>query len=142
MATRSRIAIIDSTGTARSIYCHWDGYPAGVGATLTNHYTEASKVDGLMKLGDLSSLGAELGERHLFSCVGTDMALDHWEALYGNMCTAYGRDRGEDCVGSKTSDTFAEFLEQCDQCGAEYYYVFRDGAWYYGDMNTRKLEVL
>jgi hypothetical protein len=31
------------------------------------------------------------------------------------------------------SHTFEEFLEQCDNCGAEYYYIMRDGVWYCGD---------
>jgi len=29
--------------------------------------------------------------------------------------------------------TFAEFLEQADGCGAEYYYIMKDGVWYCGD---------
>jgi hypothetical protein len=30
------------------------------------------------------------------------------------------------------AQTFAEFLEQCDNSGAEFYYIMRDGVWYCG----------
>jgi hypothetical protein len=48
------------------------------------------------------------------------------------MCTFYGRDRGEKNTEFKVAHTFAEFLEQCDNCGAEYYYINKDGVWYVG----------
>ena len=36
MATRSLIAVQNADGTFLSIYCHWDGYPSGVGKDLLN----------------------------------------------------------------------------------------------------------
>ena len=56
MATRSNIGMQQSDGTIKAIYCHWDGYPAGVGATLAEHYTDPAKVEALINLGDFSSL--------------------------------------------------------------------------------------
>jgi hypothetical protein len=44
MATRSRIAIQYENGPIESVYCHFDGYPQGVGATLLEHYTDKNKV--------------------------------------------------------------------------------------------------
>jgi hypothetical protein len=49
------------------------------------------------------------------------------------MCTFYGRDRGEKGVEFKVAQTFAEFLGQAEGCGAEYYYIMKDGVWYVGD---------
>jgi hypothetical protein len=57
MATRSRIAIEQADGTVKSIYCHWDGYPKGNGQTLVEHYGDRAKVESLIALGDISSLG-------------------------------------------------------------------------------------
>lgn len=34
MSTRSRIGMINPYGSVSSIYCHFDGYPEGVGKTL------------------------------------------------------------------------------------------------------------
>ena len=56
MATRSRIAIENQDGTVTSIYCHFDGYLAGVGKKLFNHY-DREKTEKLMELGDISVLG-------------------------------------------------------------------------------------
>ncbi len=60
MATRSRIGMEMPNGEVRSIYCHWDGYPEGVGATLKEHYTNPEKVEALVALGDISVLGDQL----------------------------------------------------------------------------------
>ena len=38
------------------IYCHWDGYPSGVGATLLKHFDTYEKVLNLISLGYLSTL--------------------------------------------------------------------------------------
>lgn len=56
MATRSRIAIENQDGTVTSIYCHFDGYLAGVGKKLFEHY-DREKTEKLMELGDISVLG-------------------------------------------------------------------------------------
>jgi hypothetical protein len=54
MGTRSYIGrMID--GQINAVYCHWDGYPEGVGATLISNYGE-KEVDGLLELGGFSSL--------------------------------------------------------------------------------------
>ena len=66
MATRSMIGK-DYGGEIKAIYCHWDGYIQGVGQTLKEFYTDESKIDDLIKLGSISSLGKNLtlqnGER-------------------------------------------------------------------------------
>ena len=36
------------------VYCHWDGYPSGVGATLQKYYPNYEDVLNLIALGDLS----------------------------------------------------------------------------------------
>jgi hypothetical protein len=56
MATRSRIAVKQQDGTIDSIYCHFDGYPSGVGDILINYYSR-KEADQLMQGGDISTLG-------------------------------------------------------------------------------------
>jgi hypothetical protein len=60
------------------------------------------------------------------------MSDEAYEKLYGNMTTFYGRDRDEQGVDFKVAHTFASFLDQVEACGAEYYYIMRDGVWYCG----------
>jgi hypothetical protein len=132
MGTRSRIGVMHGD-KVKSIYCHWDGYLEHNGEILLKHY-DSSKANQLVALGDLSSLRANIGEKHAFSQFELPAdEVEAFKALTEDMCTFYGRDRGEKGVEFKVAQTFAEFLEQCDNCGAEYYYIMRDGVWYCGD---------
>ena len=44
MATRSAIGISHG-GVIKSVYCHWDGYLAGVGRTLLESYSKSPAVN-------------------------------------------------------------------------------------------------
>ena len=114
MATRSTIGIIDNrTGVVTSIYCHWDGYPEHNGEILVKHWSDPAKIQALMALGSLSSLGEEIGEKHDFN------------ANSQSYCTAYGRDRGETQVGSQTHNSLGEWLDN----GEEYNYLWDGVRW-------------
>ncbi len=56
MATRSTIGIKSEDGTVTAIYCHWDGYPAGVGLGLIDNYNSKAQAEALIALGGFSSL--------------------------------------------------------------------------------------
>ena len=70
MSTRCAIGMKRENGEVAAIYCHNDGYPEGVGAILGRWYRNAEKVEALLKLGSISSLGAKLepeaGAEHAF----------------------------------------------------------------------------
>ena len=91
----------------RAVYVHWDGYLSGVGAELQGYTTQA-EVEELIADGDRSTLE---------------------DGFY--------KDRGETGVDPVEYDTFAKFLNGADHCGAEYYYIFKDGVWYCGDCYGR-----
>jgi hypothetical protein len=113
MATRSTIGIVNADSTITSIYCHWDGYPENNGEILVKHYTDPAKIQQLMALGALSSLGEEIGEQHDFNSNSQ------------RYCTAYGRDRGESNVSATTHHSLFYFLNN----GEEFNYLFCDGKW-------------
>jgi len=126
MATRGRIGIHNEDGTVTSIYCHWDNYTAHNGRILLEHYSTEERVRELMELGNLSSLGEEIGEKHPFDNphrYGTPAA-EEWLKQHHGMCTAYGRDRGETDAVAETvpSGEFEELFE-------EYNYLFIHGRW-------------
>ena len=131
MGTRSRIAVMHGN-VIKSIYCHNDGYLEHNGRILQEYY-DSSKANQLVALGDLSSLRPSIGEAHSFSPTGVsaDFA-EKYDALYGDMCTFYGRDRGEENVSWQVAHTFDDFLEQVDASCAEYYYIMKDGVWHCG----------
>ena len=122
MGTRSRIGVMHGD-IVKSVYCHWDGYLEHNGRILQEHYNSA-KANNLVALGDISTL-----REHIAIPDGIDHS---FEKPLPSITVFYGRDRGETGVEFKAAHTFAEFLEQCDNCGAEYYYINRDGVWYCG----------
>ena len=136
MGTRSRIGVMHGD-VCKSVYCHWDGYLLHNGEILQKHY-DSTKANNLVALGDLSSLRPEIGEAHAFSHFDTEMSQEDYNALYRDMTTFYGRDRGETGTEFKTAHTFEEFLEQVDNCCGEYYYVMKDGVWYCGTLHERE----
>jgi hypothetical protein len=130
MGTRSRIGVMHGDNV-KSIYCHWDGYLDFNGRILQEHY-DSAKANHLVALGDMSSLRADIGEKHVFSKHDPVTNIEHREHNE-DWCTFYGRDRGEKDTEWQVATTFDEFLAQCYNSGAEYYYIMRDGTWYVGD---------
>ena len=119
MATRSRIGIEYLDGTIGSIYCHNDGYPSWVGKFLVEHWQDREKVEALIALGNISSLGRGL-EGETF-----DKRTKH----DGTFTIAYHRDRGEELefFGDTNRD---EYVSTTSDSGGEYAYLFDlNGMW-------------
>ena len=95
MATRSNIAMKTAEGKIVSVYCHWDGYVANNGKILLENYTDADKIEALVALGSISSLGEQIGDKQDFD--DRDTQKDEWTLFYT-------RDRGEDLVISEYDD--------------------------------------
>ncbi len=99
MATRSTIGMLLEDGqTIRSVYCHWDGYPEGVGATLKEYYTDSTTIENLLDLGDLSVLSENIGQKQDF------------DNRTEGQCLFYGRDRGEDGIDALVHTNVEEWL--------------------------------
>ena len=136
MGTRSRIGVMHGE-VVKSVYCHWDGYLEHNGKILQEHY-DSALANHLVALGDLSSLGTQIGEQHPFSPYASAEDKAAYEtAQEAGWCTFYGRDRGESGTEWRVAHTFDEFFDQCEGCGAEFYYIMRDGVWYVGDTYGR-----
>ena len=143
MGTRSMIAIQNPYNkTVRAVYCHWDGYLEHNGAILQKHYAASPKVNNLIALGDISSLKAEIGEKHDFSRLDSTLPEAEYEKLYGNMTTFYTRDRGED-TPFQVFKTLAEAEEH--YTWSDYFYCFKykksddyqSGEWHYKKAGER-----
>ena len=118
MGTRSLIGLLNADGSVTHIYCHWDGYPSNNGQILIDHYTDYQKILALLKLGDLSSLGAEIGTKHDF------------DNAPKNECNSYSRDRGEKDTQARKSKSIEAYKADFTENWAEYCYLFDDGEWY------------
>lgn len=102
MATRSRIGIQNQDGTVSSIYCHYDGYPSHNGAILEEHFSNREKLQQLIELGDISSLGETTDKTQ-----------------------AYHRDRGESLNKARIDDSLKHF-SQSDYGEWGYVYTLKD----------------
>jgi len=130
MATRSTIAIEHQDGTVEQIYCHWDGYLDHNGRLLLEHWTDPVKLQQLIDLGDVSVLGAVLG--------------DQWSVIraqrepltkFEDPCTFYGRDLKNKDTGSKQFKNFDDYAQNHEY--QEYEYILRsDGKWYVQSYET------
>lgn len=120
MATRSAIGYIRPDGSIRAVYCHWDGYPAGVGKILREHYTDPKKVAKLLKLGELSALGPEIGRKHSVASKRRDWTM------------AYHRDRGDELRPAAKYPSKVDFYRQ-EAGNFDYLYLFDEstGTWLY-----------
>ena len=119
MSTRSRIAIENQDGSVTSIYCHFDGYISGVGKTLEKHYTDRSVVEGLIELGDISTLGESTGDT-----------------------VAYCRDRGEDLC-SRSYLSIESLFDLGFNSGEEYIYCFtKNNIWLVNEYGPNQINDL
>lgn len=108
MATRSFIATYNGdTHEYTAIYCHWDGYPEGVGATLRDHYTSSGQIDTLLTYGDISSLR---------------------DTLFDTQSERY-KLRGDTDVDARTFRFLYEMTDYYRGCGCEYGYIWRGDRW-------------
>ena len=131
MGTRSLIGVMHGD-VCKSVYCHWDGYLSHNGVILQEHY-DSAKANQLVALGNLSSLGKNLGEKHAFDTHQlTPAQREQHELDHGDSCTFYARDRDEEGQGWEVDFTFANFLSRVNECGADYYYIMKDNVWYVG----------
>lgn len=124
MSTRSTIAIQLDDQSVKHIYCHWDGYPSGVGDILLRSYNTRERVLELMELGDLSVLADEMHPTgdHSFS-VPQD-----------GVCIAYGRDRSDPQTEALVS-SLRDFEDNSVSCGQEYVYLMDlEGNWFFTDV--------
>ena len=119
MATRSNIAMKTATGKIVSVYCHWDGYVANNGKILLENYTDIDKIEALVALGSISSLGFVIGEQQDFN--DRDTCKDEWTL-------AYHRDRGEE-LSIQQYDDIPSWIADME----EYAYLWNGQEWLVND---------
>ena len=135
MATRSTISLEFADGTIGQVYAHWDGYLAHNGKMLMEYYSNPFILRDLIDLGDISSLRPTIGTKHPFSQFDNGMSSEEFNALYQDMTTFYGRDRGENNTKARYFNDYLHFL--VDGQEEEYDYILRNvngvATWYVSD---------
>jgi len=119
MATRSNIAMKTKEGKIVSVYCHWDGYVANNGKILLENYTDIDKIEALVALGSISSLGEQVGDKQDF--MDRDTQKDEWTLFYS-------RDRGEE-LSIQEYDDIPSWIADME----EYAYLWNGQEWLVND---------
>lgn len=134
MSTRCMIAIENNTTNKAvkkyaGIYCHSDGYISFVGMILHCFYSDEQLVRSLLGLGALSAIGPVLGKR--IDMRKSFVDTDYYSRVVGQ-CRAYYRDAGQEFEVIETNDRNV-FLSE------SYFYLFRNGEWYYRGGDAKRL---
>jgi hypothetical protein len=119
MATRSNIAMKTVEGKIISIYCHWDGYVANNGKILLENYADVDKIEALVALGSISSLGTVIGDKQDFD--DRDTQKDEWTLFYS-------RDRGEE-LSIQEYASIPDWIDDME----EYAYLWNGQEWLVND---------
>ena len=123
MATRSNIAMKTKEGKIVSVYCHWDGYVANNGKILLENYTDIDKIEALVALGSISSLGEQIGDPQDFDDRSTQR--DDWTLFYS-------RDRGEQLSIQEYAD-IPSWIDDME----EYAYLWNGKEWLVNDHGAK-----
>lgn len=124
MSTRCYVGKLNKDGTVRAIYVHHDGYIKYVGAILKKHYNTEAKINELLDLGDMSTLGTK--------------PVATWTDTFQydeDKCYTY-RERGELNVDARTFNSVDEYLDRCQE---DYTYLYKNGRWYVREWDDEEL---
>ena len=129
MSTSSFIGRKNLDGSVLGITCHYDGDIAGNGIILDKYYNDSEKVNTLIRLGALSSLGPKTGRKVDFHNPG--------EALL-TQCIAYNRDRGDtlEFIKHRNDKTSMRWRQ-------EFIYIYdtKDNTWYVYDHDANRIKL-
>lgn len=98
------IALDKGDGKYDAVYCHFDGYPSGVGAILSRSYNTKDEAVTLIEGGDMSALGDTVKN------------------------TAYYKNNGEP-LKIRRDLSIKELEQTAMNCWCEYLYIFQDNSW-------------
>lgn len=122
MSTRAGIGIQLEDGTIKAIYLHNDGYVSHAGAILAGYYNTDERIETLLNLGDLSSIGEFLEP---------DKKFPH-TFFNRQACVvyAYHRDRRDDLRPARIYKNKEDYQTTGkSDFWADYLYLFANGEW-------------
>lgn len=147
MSTNASIGILNDNGKVVSIQVKFDGYPGTVGERLSKHYRSKEKVNKLVNLGWIVSLGDNLEPPLIAKRYGCDwVRSDEFNALDEHEQESLKREyfkmegtvaRIRDCKSRDTRYKTKEWNSIGEWIKGEfcsYNYVFYKGKWYAFDI--------
>lgn len=117
MSTHSSIAVLHKDGSVSEVYCHFDGYPEGVGKFLKTHYNTQELADALVALGDMSYLAEKI----------LPIGIHSYDKPESGVTVFYGRDRGEDNTKPRLFKDLSDYRKNFKR--QDFNYLFRNNEW-------------
>lgn len=126
MSTHAYLAFpIDDLDNYVVTYVHSDGYPEYCKKVLNGFYTQPELAKRLVETGEISVLGATIGEKTEFRGDLKYVTLEGCDYGIASQCVYYGRDRGD-----KNSGAWFETIESlCRYTDYTYRYDLELGRW-------------
>lgn len=112
------------------IYCHWNGHLSHNGKILLNYYYNKNKIKYLLSLGDISSLGPEIGSEQ------------DWNNPNNNWTVAYYRDYKEHYNAGECYGDLSTALDRFNISEYNYVYLFINNEWKVVEPNFTSLQDL
>lgn len=122
MSIKSFIGLENERGEIRGIYCHWNGSPSYTGRILLENYTDKEKINSLLDLGDISSLGPEIGQKQ------------DWNDFNYRWTIAYHRDYDE-IYNYENYGSLSTALNRLSYIGYDYMFIFSQNKWIFSSPN-------
>lgn len=126
------------TGRVSSIEVANFGAPAGLGRMLEAHYQDRMKILGLLGLGDMLSIGRELGSKRQVEIREMQVGSPGFLELVNRQCVAVHRDRGVE-LGERTSSRDHASVDEWQwNCRKRHRYLYDGrhggtGSWLYAE---------
>lgn len=122
MSTHAGIGMVQKDGSVKSVYLQFDGYPSGAGAILAGWYNTPARIEELLELGDLRSLGSKIAPMP-----GVEHTLGNPQP---DVVVAYNRDYCDEPQPAQIFPGKAEYERNGKaELDADYLYLFEDGRW-------------
>lgn len=128
MGTSATIAVVKSDGSVIQTSVHYDGYLSGVGKILLEEYTNQDRIELLVSLGEMSSLGKFITPE-ITALNPIEFQVHNYEHPMKDVTVYYGRDRGETGTEPEEYKDVQEFFDEMND--EEFNYLFIEGKWIY-----------
>lgn len=129
MSTRSLIGLVKGN-KVEFIYCHNDGYVEYNGVMLKTYYPSEDKVQALIDMCDISSLGALSVTNEEWEALTPEQRGEREENGARRYTMSYNNWRNE--VTTKHECTIEQYLlnDMTERWGVDFAYHFLNGEWY------------